>query len=241
MCHNECDRKGTLGHLPVRRSLRLRVFVAKELEELKRAVDGGTRIISLSGLTSVSAKAYVLARLRAETRRRFAVVTESNGDIDTWSADLAFCASQISDLSFEITKLPSFETDPYSGVSPHAETEERRALSLWQIAKGDPEIIVLSARSLIQRTITPAQIDELWAPRSFAMRISRPSSSSTDLSRAVTCARTRSSARASSRSAAASSMSGRRTAICRSGSSSLATRSTRSGASTRTRSFPSNS
>lgn len=57
-------------------SLRLGAFVAEAFEYLKQEVAGGARIVSLSGLTSVSAKAYVLARLQAETGKQFAVVTE---------------------------------------------------------------------------------------------------------------------------------------------------------------------
>jgi hypothetical protein len=30
--------------------------------------------------------------------------------------------------------LPASESDPYAGSSPHAETLERRALTLWQLS-----------------------------------------------------------------------------------------------------------
>ena len=109
--------------------------MTEEFEDLKRAVLGGRRIVTLSGLTSSSAKAYVLARLRVETGKRLAVVVESNSELDAWSCDLEFFQTWFDDRDSQIITIPSFETDPYSGVSPHAETEERRALSLWQIAR----------------------------------------------------------------------------------------------------------
>jgi transcription-repair coupling factor (superfamily II helicase) len=59
--------------------------------------------------------------------------------------------------------VPSFETDPYADVSPHAETLERRALALWKIAKGEGDIVVASARSLVQRTVTRNEIIGLGA------------------------------------------------------------------------------
>ncbi len=138
--------------------------MVEEFERLKKEVTSGARIVSLSGLTSVSAKAYVLAKLRTETGKRFAVVTESNADVDLWVADIEFwCDSAFRDPHPTIVSLPSFETIPYSGVSPHAETQERRALSLWRIAKGECDLAVLSSRSLIQKTITPKEIALLGA------------------------------------------------------------------------------
>jgi transcription-repair coupling factor (superfamily II helicase) len=130
-----------------------------EFETLQNEVRRGSRVITLSGLTSISAKAYLLTRLADATGKRFAVITDSNSDMDAWSSDLAFFGSQISNLKFQITCLPSFETDPYSGASPHAETQERRALALWQLARGGGEIVVISARSLIQRTVKKAEVE----------------------------------------------------------------------------------
>lgn len=136
-------------------------LMANEFDNLKREIESGTRVVSLSGLTSIAAKAYTLSRLAAETNKRFAVVTESNQDIDTWAADLDFFLSKTEDQKPKTIVLPSFETDPYSAVSPHAETQESRALALWQLARKDDAIVVTSARSLIQRTVTPDEIAAL--------------------------------------------------------------------------------
>ena len=130
-------------------------------DKLLQEINGDTRIVSLSGLTSVSSKAFVLARLRQETGKTFAVVTESNTSLDEWTSDLSFFRSEISDLRSQIIVLPSFEADPYSGVSPHAETQERRALGLWQLKNHDSEFVLLSARSLVQRTVSPDEIAAL--------------------------------------------------------------------------------
>jgi transcription-repair coupling factor (superfamily II helicase) len=132
--------------------------MSEELDKLKQEVDGGKRVITLSGLTSIAAKAYVLARLQAETGKKFAIVTDTNSDLEIWASDLAFFRSQDTNFKLQIANLPSFETDPYSGVSPHAETEERRALALWRLANGSADVVVLSARSLVQRTVTSDEI-----------------------------------------------------------------------------------
>lgn len=132
-----------------------------EFDNLKREIEGGSRIVSLSGLTSIAAKAYVLARLMVRTNKSFAIITESNQDIDVWATDLDFFFSKTKDPKPKTLSLPSFETDPYSGISSHAETQERRALALWQMQRGENNVVVLSARSMIQRTVGPDEIAAL--------------------------------------------------------------------------------
>jgi transcription-repair coupling factor (superfamily II helicase) len=128
-----------------------------ELKRLSDELKRGARVISIGGLTSVSAKAFVLAELQRETGKKFAVVSDSNSSIDTWECDLEFWAQAA------VVALPSFDTDIYSGVSPHAETQERRALALWKLTQGDPDFLVMSARALIARTASPDLTRELGA------------------------------------------------------------------------------
>ncbi len=135
--------------------------MADEFDKLLREIDSGTKLVCLSGLTSVAAKAHVLSRLRIATGKTFAVVTESNADLESWTSDLKFFQPHGDANGSAIISLPSFEADPYSGVSPHAETQERRALALWQLGRGDHDFVILSSRSLIQRTVTPEQIATL--------------------------------------------------------------------------------
>ncbi len=167
---------------PGARFLRLGVFMASEMEKIAAAISSGQRVISLSGLTSTSAKAYMLSLLQAETGKHFAVVTDSNSDAEAWEGDLEFFTgveskdpvttmggapdydkSALRTPQSVLRTLPSFETDIYSGVSPHAETLERRALTLWQLAEQQPDFLLLPARSLITRTPSPSQIKKIGA------------------------------------------------------------------------------
>ena len=132
-----------------------------EFERLRREIARGTRVVTLNGLTSVAAKAFVLSRLQAETEKQFVVVTDSNKDLDAFSSDLGFWKTVYSKDKSAILSLPSFETDIYSGVSPHAETLEKRALTLWSLANGSRDFVVLSAKSLVTRTIPPDEIKSL--------------------------------------------------------------------------------
>ncbi|MEO8574634.1 MAG: CarD family transcriptional regulator, partial [Pyrinomonadaceae bacterium] len=128
-----------------------RLNTIPEIDRLIAEIKRGAGLVSISGLTSISAKAYVLSRVQAATDTHFAIVTQDNEDIDTWSCDLdLWDASSLT--------LPSFDTDVYSGISPHAETQERRALALWQLTRELPGILVLSARSLITRTFAPDEV-----------------------------------------------------------------------------------
>ncbi len=144
-----------------------------EIERLVADVERGARIISISGLTSVSSKAYVLAQVQAATGRFFAIVTQTNEELESWSCDLEF-------WNADSMTLPSFDTDVYSGISPHAETQERRALALWHMTQQKSPFVVLSARSLITRTVSVVEMagfgavvrrDEDFAPEALVERL----------------------------------------------------------------------
>ncbi len=148
-----------------------------DIEDLIKEISRGSRVISIGGLTSISAKAHVLARVQAATGKHFAVITQTNEELETWECDLDFWIKsnargpeanialapepEIHNPQSAIVTLPSFDTDVYSGISPHAETQERRALALWQLTRERPGFVVLSARSLITRTISPNEISAL--------------------------------------------------------------------------------
>src|SRR5690606_11563972 len=90
------------------------------------------------------AKAFVAAKLREISGRPLVILCGSNADLTSFAADLRFHSPNSAILS-----LPSFETDVYSGSSPHAETQEVRAMALWRIAHAQPDILVVSPRSLV--------------------------------------------------------------------------------------------
>ncbi len=148
---------------------RLNLVENTDFQALLREVRRGMPIISLAGLTSNSAKAFILSSLQAETRKTFVVVTESNKNLEEWECDLEFfqakfkTESEIPNLQSQIKLLPSFENDVYSGVSPHAETMEKRALSLWNLAHRGADFILTTARSLVTRTIKPNELKDLGA------------------------------------------------------------------------------
>ncbi|MDM7923216.1 MAG: transcription-repair coupling factor [Pyrinomonadaceae bacterium] len=146
--------------------MRARLGENESAVQLIREISRGTRVVSLGGLTSVSANAFVLHEVQAATGKRFAIVTDTNASADEWLFDLVTWRSISGNENLRvdgIVSLPAFETDIYSGVSPHAQTLERRALSLWKLAHGNADAVVLPIRSLVSRTVSPADLKRLGA------------------------------------------------------------------------------
>ena len=125
-------------------------------DQIKKAIESGSRVISIDGLTSIAAKSFVLSQ--AAIAKPLVIITDSNQSMDEWDCDLRFWNRE---NEARIVTLPSFETDVYSGSSPHAETLERRALSLWSLSRGIPQYLIVSARSLITRTVSPDEMSSL--------------------------------------------------------------------------------
>jgi transcription-repair coupling factor (superfamily II helicase) len=143
-----------------------RVTESAEFRRLAAEVQGGARVVSVAGLTSAAARALALAALQRETARRFAVLVAANRDMEAWERDLSFWCGALGGAGGEceaVLSLPASEGDPYAGASPHAETLERRALTLWQLARGRGRFVLLSARSLVRRTVEPRALVEMGA------------------------------------------------------------------------------
>jgi transcription-repair coupling factor (superfamily II helicase) len=135
---------------------------ARVAEELAR----GARVVSISGLVSGPARALALAALQRASGKCFAVVTQANRDLEAWERDLRFwyCALRgSSECEDSVLVLPSSESDPYAGASPHPETLERRALSLWRMARAPRDFLLLTARGLARRTLPPEELSEAGA------------------------------------------------------------------------------
>ncbi len=147
---------------------------SREFSRLKSETQSGARVININGLTSSASKALVISALQTELNKTLVVVTAGNQEADAFAADLEFFRKFLGGRQ-TILSLPSSESDVYSGTSPHSETLELRALTLWQMAQGQPDILVLPARSLITRIDTPEEI------RAMGIRLKRDEDHSPDL------------------------------------------------------------
>jgi transcription-repair coupling factor (superfamily II helicase) len=145
---------------PLRHALQ-RATEAEAFKKLAAEIERGTRVISVSGLVAGSARALAVAALQRQSGKLFAIVTQSNRDLEPLERDLRFwyCAlAGKTDCNNEVLLLPSSESDPYAGSSPHAETLEQRALALWRLTRHSQDFVLLTARALARKTAAPAEI-----------------------------------------------------------------------------------
>ncbi|HZN09784.1 MAG TPA: transcription-repair coupling factor [Pyrinomonadaceae bacterium] len=130
-------------------------------QQLVKELRANARIISISGLVAGSARALAIAALQRETGKTFAVVSQSTRDLEPWESDLRFWHGALAgkeSADADILVFPASETDPYAGISPHAQTLEKRALALWRLHRQRPDFVLLTARALARKTVTPEAI-----------------------------------------------------------------------------------
>ena len=152
--------------LSVLQSALQRVTETDEYARLLNEIRRGARVISISGLVTGPARALALVALQLETNRCFAVVSEANRDLETWERDVRFWYRALrrrSECDESVLTLPASEGDPYAGISPHAETLEQRALTLWRLSRYPGDFVLLTARALARRTISPREAAGLGA------------------------------------------------------------------------------
>ena len=138
-----------------------RITETSEYQQLLNQIRNNERLISISGLVAGSARALALAALQRETGKTFAIVTQSTRDLEPWEDDLRFwyCALAGKDkCDREVLVIPASESDPYAGVSPHAQTLEKRAVSLWRLRQQRPDFVLLTARALARKSVSPEEI-----------------------------------------------------------------------------------
>ncbi len=143
---------------PILQTTLQRVTETSAYQQLVTEITRGTRVISVSGLVAGSARALALAVLQRATGKLFAIVTQSNRDLEPWERDLRFWYCALAgkmDCDNEVLILPASESDPYAGSGPHAETLEKRALALWRLATGPQDFVLLTARALARKTVAP--------------------------------------------------------------------------------------
>jgi transcription-repair coupling factor (superfamily II helicase) len=150
----------------VLQSVLRRVTESEEYARLVAEIGRGARVVSISGLASGPARALVLAALQREVGKPFAVVAQANRDLEAWERDLRFwyCAVRgVSECEETVLMLPASESDPYAGASPHAETLEQRALTLWRLARAPQDFVLLTARALARRTLSAEEVAQAGA------------------------------------------------------------------------------
>jgi transcription-repair coupling factor (superfamily II helicase) len=134
----------------------------RDFQRLVSEIRDGRHLVHVAGLGN-GAKGLMLAALQRATGRRLAVVSLKGRDLEDLERDLRFfyCTlNKRAECENEVFTVPSSESNPYSGTSPHAEILERRALALWRLTAGIGDIVLLPARSLMRRFIPVDEIKQ---------------------------------------------------------------------------------
>jgi len=122
------------------------------------ALRGETDII-VSGLAG-SARALFIAGLWQFLRRPLIVVTPQDRGVQALATDLAYFHGELNANGAErVSPFPAWETDPYAGLTPHADIQQARATTLWRLRNKRVDIVVGSIRSLASRLVVPSQFD----------------------------------------------------------------------------------
>lgn len=122
------------------------------------ALRGDTDVI-VSGLAG-SARALFIAGMWQSLRRPLIVVTPQDRGVQALATDIAYFHGELNAAaSSRVCPFPAWETDPYAGLTPHADIQQARATTLWRLRSKQTDIVVASIRSLATRLTAPLQFD----------------------------------------------------------------------------------
>ncbi len=123
-------------------------------QELAARLQKGSRTLSASGATG-GAKALTIAKAVLAENRPVAVLAPSNPEAQNLALEIQFYLDLLSPSPIEVIHLPSFEVDPYRGLSPHPEVAAARARALWQLIADGRRVLVASIRAASIRLHSP--------------------------------------------------------------------------------------
>ncbi len=138
--------------MPNLESLLQPVFTHPAFQAVCAAYEAGksTQVV-LSGLTR-AAKALVVAGLAHKVKRPLVVVTADNETADRLrQTSSTFLEWLDPGAARGVGVLPAVDCSPYEGRSPHAEISERRAVALWNLARGLTRVLVVPLPAALGR------------------------------------------------------------------------------------------
>src|SRR4029079_5263590 len=111
----------------------------------------GDADVVVSGLSG-SARALFVAGLAQALRRPLIVVTPQDRAVETLATDINYFHAELNtNGENRVAAFPAWETDPYAGLSPHADIQQTRATALWRLRHKEIDIVVASIRSITTR------------------------------------------------------------------------------------------
>ena len=122
------------------------------------ALRGKSEVV-VSGLSG-SGRALFIAGLWQSLRRPLVLITPHDRSVEALATDLSYFHSELNgNAANRVCPFPAWETDPYAGLTPHADVQQARATTLWRLRNKQADIIVASIRSLATRLAPPSLFD----------------------------------------------------------------------------------
>jgi transcription-repair coupling factor (superfamily II helicase) len=122
------------------------------------ALRGDTDVV-VSGLSG-SSRALFIAGLAQALRRPLIVLTPQDRAVESLATDIHYFHSELNtNGANRVAPFPAWETDPYAGLTPHADIQQARATTLWRLRNKQVDIVVASIRSVATRLAAPAHFD----------------------------------------------------------------------------------
>ena len=119
----------------------------------------GESDVVVSGLSG-SSRALFIAGLWNSLRRPVIVVTPQDRSVEMLATDIRYFHGELnSNGGNRVCPFPAWETDPYAGLTPHADIQQARATALWRLRNKQVDIVVASIRSMATRLAPPSQFD----------------------------------------------------------------------------------
>jgi transcription-repair coupling factor (superfamily II helicase) len=123
--------------------------------------------VVVSGLSG-SARALFVAGLWQNLRRPLVVITPHDKNIPSLASDIEYFQRVLnSSVATQVCAFPELETDPYSGLMPHAGILQTRATTLWCLRQKRADIVVTSIRAASTRLVAPSTFD------SYSLHVSK--------------------------------------------------------------------
>jgi len=115
--------------------------------------------VVVSGLSGTS-RALFIAGLAQTLRRPLIVVTPQDRAVDALATDINYFHSELNtNGANRVSPFPAWETDPYAGLTPHADIQQTRATTLWRLRNKQVDVVVASIRSMATRLVAPSVFD----------------------------------------------------------------------------------
>src|SRR5262245_7500067 len=194
---------------------------------LKSAASRGRLDHAMARLTGLTPAALAFHAAAVSLDEPLVVIVPTDADVDGFTTDARFFFAAMTgtgehDVAQRVLPFPSQEVDPYRGLSPHLEVASARARALHGLATSTASLVVMSARALLPRLSDPERLGGAGLAIVPGLEMS-PIELGERLAPLDSFPRIRWTSQVSSASAAAWSISIRRSTPTRSASSSLAT------------------